>query len=412
MNEFYNFCIAQDNKPKTMINYLRNLRKLALFTKKSFKNVTKKDIVNFLANLRYSKNTSWGKEGEIVSINYQNEVRVTLKKFFKWLYNTGKGYPKVVDWIETHRRKLNSKLPEEMITLQEVKAMIDKASFTRDKAIISVLYESGCRAGEVLSLQIKHLTFDRYGAVIMVNGKTGMRRIRLVDSSPYLRKWFNEHPYKEDPEKHLFIDLGNRTFGKGMGYFDLLWLVKTLAKRAGIKKRIYPHLFRHSRLTELAKIFTEQELKVWSGWTGSSYMPRIYVHLSGEDIEKKYLEKLGVITPEEIEKEKVEKEVLRPRKCPHCEEINPATSKFCNKCSLPLDIKTAIEGEMQYQSSIANPDIINVVWDLLKLFKPKNKEAERKINKLLKKYGMEYFRKIKMDGKFVPMLDQSEKKSS
>ncbi|MEM5766564.1 MAG: hypothetical protein QXD43_03350 [Candidatus Aenigmatarchaeota archaeon] len=123
-----------------------------------------------------------------------------------------------------------------------------------------------------------------------------MRRIRLIDSVPDLQLWVNHHSYKDNPEMPLFIDIGAYVGGRQLGYYALLHIVKVLAAKAGINKRVYPHLFRHFRLTELAKLFTEQELKVLAGWVGSSYMPRIYVHLSGADVEKKLLMLNGKLT--------------------------------------------------------------------------------------------------------------------
>ncbi|MGA2789578.1 MAG: site-specific integrase [Candidatus Bathyarchaeia archaeon] len=49
----------------------------------------------------------------------------------------------------------------------------------RDKALISVLYESGCRIGEILSLKIRN-KFDNNCSVLIVNGKTGQHRVRLI----------------------------------------------------------------------------------------------------------------------------------------------------------------------------------------------------------------------------------------
>lgn len=43
--------------------------------------------------------------------------------------------------------------------------------------------ESCCRIGEILSLKIKNIQFDEYGIVLTVNGKTGMRRVRIIDSA-------------------------------------------------------------------------------------------------------------------------------------------------------------------------------------------------------------------------------------
>ncbi len=65
----------------------------------------------------------------------------------------------------------NRKLPEEILTEEDIRKMINAAYNTRDKAIVSVLYESGCRVGEFLCMKIKNVQFDRYGAIIVVCGK-------------------------------------------------------------------------------------------------------------------------------------------------------------------------------------------------------------------------------------------------
>ncbi|WP_083754945.1 tyrosine-type recombinase/integrase [Methanococcoides burtonii] len=55
--------------------------------------------------------------------------------------------------------------------------MIVSATNLCDKAFIATLYETGARIGEMDSLQIKNIRFDDLGAVLMVNRKTGMRRV-------------------------------------------------------------------------------------------------------------------------------------------------------------------------------------------------------------------------------------------
>ncbi|MFQ6115429.1 MAG: hypothetical protein ACE5NG_15320, partial [bacterium] len=117
-------------------------------------------------------------------------------------------------------------------------------------------------------------------------------------------------------------------------------ILKRLAKRAEIKKRVYPHLFRHSIATQWAKEFTETELKILGGWCRHSKMTQVYLHLSGADVEQKLLEKRGLIKKAALKKRE---EVLKPKECPRCQETNPATAKFCLRCSLVLDQKTALQ---------------------------------------------------------------------
>ena len=217
-----------------------------------------------------------------------------IKYFFKWLNNSDE-YPSNVKWIKTSVKNKNRKLPTDLLTLDEIKAMA-KAGNPMERAFIMVLYESACRIGEILNLKIKDVSIDQYGSALMVDGKTGMRRIRLIDSSPDLVMWIDKHPKKHERNSYLFIQNHSKTDCKGLT--DVGTILKNLVMKTGIKKHVHPHLFRHSRLTELARDFSESELKVIAGWSGNSNMAGVYIHLSGGDIEKKMLERRGLLNKE------------------------------------------------------------------------------------------------------------------
>ncbi len=106
----------------------------------------------------------------------------------RWL---GKG--ETVDWMKIKQPK-NSTLPEEVLIEDEIKRMVEAAITTRDKAFVLALYESGARIGEFLPLKLKHVNFDRHGAVFRVTGKTGDHSIRLVASALALQRWIEEQP--------------------------------------------------------------------------------------------------------------------------------------------------------------------------------------------------------------------------
>ena len=62
---------------------------------------------------------------------------------------------------------------------------------------------------------------------------------------------------KDDPEALLWIKLSGNKKGNPVDYNDLRMQIKKIAKRAGIKKRIYPHIFRHARATKLLQEVSE-----------------------------------------------------------------------------------------------------------------------------------------------------------
>ena len=63
--------------------------------------------------------------------------------------------------------------------------------------------------------------------------------------------------------------------------------LKQIARDAGIQKRVFNHMLRHGSATRNAKFLTDSELKVMYGWSMSSKMPTVYVHLSGKDLDDK-----------------------------------------------------------------------------------------------------------------------------
>jgi len=132
-----------------------------------------------------------------------------------------------------------------------------------------------------LGLRIKNIIFDEYGAVLLVNGKTGFRRVRIIESVPLLKQWLKYHPFSKNQDSPLWFDKG-----KFMLSDTSRKIIKRIAKKAGINKKIDHQLFRKSRATELSNYLTEPQLREFMGWSPSSTMPSIYVHLSRRDVDK------------------------------------------------------------------------------------------------------------------------------
>ena len=105
------------------------------------------------------------------------------------------------------------------------------------------LYEGGFRIGELLGLQIKHVSFDNNGAQVTVAGKTGMRRVRIIASAPLLSDWIEAHPRKDDPSGPLWPGIGTLGRGEPIDYEAVRMMLIRVAGRAGIKKAINPHVF-------------------------------------------------------------------------------------------------------------------------------------------------------------------------
>lgn len=345
IENFSRYLFAEGLSLGRIIKYLIQIRKIAEGLRKPFSELTKEDILDIVQKIERRKDyTEWTK----------HDYKLTLKKFFKFLKGT-EDYPEEVKWIRltTHN---NNQLPEELLTEDEVKLMADVARTPRDKALILVLYESGCRIGELLSIKIRNVRFDEYGAVLTVTGKTGMRRVRIIASAPALATWLDNHPFKGKPDSPLWVSIGTRNRDGLLKYRAVSEVLKKVAKEAGINKRVYPHLFRHSRATKLANYLTEAQLKQHFGWVQSSDMASIYVHLSGRDVDKALLKLHGIEVNDEEREEQ-----FNVRECLRCKAKNSPIAKFCNTCGLPLDLKTAMELEKrkkEFIKTVITPEVI------------------------------------------------------
>ena len=293
---------------------------------KCFDKVERGDLERFV--IEVDSNNKWSEWTK-------SDFKRITKFFFRWLINNRLegDYPELVKWIKAKLKKNKQKVPEEILTQEEIELLASKASNPRDKALVLVLYETGCRISEFLNMRIKDITFDQYGCYILVSGKTGWRRVRVIKYSKDLLGWLDIHPLKNDPEAYVWISLND--FRKMITPNGVSSLLKRLAKKTGITKPVHPHAFRHARATHLAKLLPEAVMKEYFGWTQDSRMASVYYHLSGKDVDEALLKAYGY-KPKEIEARPT-----RLRVCPNCGEVNTFLAHFCKRCNAPLDLSIA-----------------------------------------------------------------------
>ncbi|MFX0204061.1 MAG: tyrosine-type recombinase/integrase [Candidatus Hodarchaeota archaeon] len=333
--DFKQDCFSNGLSKGRVVKYVYYLIKLSKWLEKDFVSASLEDIKSLVLKIEESPYVDFSKK----------ELKTTVKKLYKWLRQTDE-YPPEVEWIRPGNKRIaRMKLPEELLTEDEIKAMVRASQKERDRGLVATLYESGCRIGELLFLKLRHISFDEYGAQILVEGKTGTRRIRLISSVPYLHEWLNKHPYPENSDSFVW----STSNGKALSYNRASYILSSLGKRAGIRKKIYPHLFRHSRATYLANHLTEAQMKEVFGWVQASDMAAIYVHLSGRDVDNALLRVYG------IDKDETRKEsTLKPQVCERCHGQNSYSNTFCSKCGYALDESTKlgiIKNEMEREKA-------------------------------------------------------------
>jgi integrase/ribosomal protein L40E len=351
--KYYQSRVAEGLSLARIIKCLSTLRLISQSLRKPFSKATKDDIVDLIAKIEQRKISEWTKR----------DYKIVLKRFYKW-FRDSENYPSEVRWIRATNNVPNKLQKKDLLTWEEVQKIVDCATSIRDKAFIWVYFESMRRLGEILSLKIGNIEFDDLGARLVVNGKIGRDNARVIASAPLLASWLNIHPLRDNPDAPVWVTLNRKEKYKQIAYSAVRSMLKDCAQRAGIKKRVWLYLIRHSRITPASKVLSYALLCSTAGWKQGSKMPSVYIHLAGEDVDEAQCMLNGVANVEKRE------EMPRPKVCKRCNTKNSPDSKFCNKCGFPLDYETAIkidEAREKVDSLmnelIRNPKVLNALLE-------------------------------------------------
>jgi integrase len=295
--------------------------------------------------------TEWVEDRDIAGPT-KDDYRTATRVFYRWEHHrdkagTGLGsgeYPKKADWINTNAHSSgDEKLPDDLLSEEDVIELLSAAKNHRTKALMSLLWETGARIGELIDRNISDIREHEYGLQIVIEGKTGERRLPLISSVPHLREWMEKHPEGNSKKAPLWIDVQDQDHGnesetiEQVDYHALKKDIERTADRTDIDKPVNFHHWRHSRATDLAGDFTEAQMCEWFGWVQGSDMPAKYIHMSGRDIDSAYGELHDRVKEEEQEKK------MKPKECNRCGRENGAEERFCGRCGSPLDPKTSLE---------------------------------------------------------------------
>lgn len=334
---------AHGVKPASLHAQANHIRKFLQFLDdRPVETTTKDDVLAFVSEDRTVRFYRHGVSREVVMRESTRAARIVqVRAFLKWLRRTpGRAYPPEVEWLQPNRKAQSRVVdPAELLTPKEVKAMVQAHDHPQDRAIVSVLYESGMRASEFVSLTLGNVAVDDHGEAVLALSKaspglkTGPRRVPLLDSVVYLQAWLDAHPRKGDASAALWISRADRNPGDPLTANALWRIIKKGAERAAIKKRVYPHVFRHSRATEAVRLgYPDAITKKLFGWTARSDTPSVYQHVNDEDVREFARRVAGKSRARAAER------ALEPRVCARCEKVNAATADFCarKECGRPL----------------------------------------------------------------------------
>ena len=250
VNEFKNYLKLERSLSNNSIDaYLLDIRKLTSFisenysTSLSIENINVSIIESFIKYLFKSESSTYS-QARIVS---------GLKSFFNYLLLEEKIDINPMELIDAP--KLVRKLPE-TLSIQEIEIIInavdlDSKEGMRNKAILETLYSCGLRVSELVNLKVQNLFLDI--GFIKVLGKGMKERLVPIGTkaaeciSLYMNEYRKSINISEGFEGYLFINRRGKNLTRNMIFI----IVKDLVKKAGLKKNISPHTFRHSFATHL-----------------------------------------------------------------------------------------------------------------------------------------------------------------
>ena len=194
-----------------------------------------------------------------------NEYKRDLRHFLRMI-----GKDDLAAKIRCKEPKDNELTRDNLLTVDEVLKLVSVAMNERGPALIMCHLDLGCRPEELLTLTVGDFVRDAWGIKVELRrSKTFIRGPHLSFSLPYIARWLEVHPLKDDPNVPMWIDLNKLRVGVVAPIDNDAYrrILDRLFKRAGIKrrKRFTPYNFKHTSITMWSVVLTEQQLSKRSG---------------------------------------------------------------------------------------------------------------------------------------------------
>ncbi|MFH0752923.1 MAG: site-specific tyrosine recombinase/integron integrase [archaeon] len=226
MQEFIDTLKLRGLSPKTISAYTYHAGKFLKQTGKTRLNTTNKDIKDYLISL--------------INNGYcSNTIRIIQAALISYFPNI-----KIEDLPKPKKHK---PLPK-VLSKQEIKGMIAATTNLKHRLIIKILYSTGIRVSELVNLKKQDINTER-NTVLVNSGKGNKDRITLLSTGikeELLKYALQNH------EEYLFQGRGKRYPVK-----TIQKILDTARKKAGITKKVTPHMMRHSFATHLLEQGTD-----------------------------------------------------------------------------------------------------------------------------------------------------------
>lgn len=196
-----------------------------------------------------------------------------LKSLFRWAADEGICYPNPAAKLK--EPKQGTRLPKAM-NEEEIETLRVACRSSLEHALVEVLFTTGCRIGEIYQLNRSSIDWESRSIIVRGKGDKEREVYFNVKCAIWLRKYLRE---RDDHDPALFV---TERAPRRMSIAQMRYVLKRIAKRAGLEVNVYPHKLRHSYATHLLN--NGAPIEAIQSFLGheKAETTRIYAHLSGE----------------------------------------------------------------------------------------------------------------------------------
>jgi site-specific recombinase XerD len=223
-----------------------------------------------------------GKRGQLLSRHTVHQYVRVIRQFLKWCRKEGE---------DVHGNPQLPRLPQpiiDVLTREEIDQLETAVPTERDKLIIRLLADTGIRVGELCGLEGDDIiTAQDRRSFLKIRGKGSKERLVPL-TPPLIRRIDRYRRARPDDARSQRVFLAARKDRYGeyapLTRSGVLQLLRHAADRAGITRRVNPHLFRHSFATEaLRRGMNPVQLAQLLGHSGLRMIEQVYAHLNAAD---------------------------------------------------------------------------------------------------------------------------------
>lgn len=265
METFKRYLLSKRYSPNTIKTYSEALKSFLTFCNtKAIKEISNEDVIAY--NNDYILKNKF-------SSSYQNQIVNAIKLFFKIVKETA------IEIDKIHRPKREKVLPN-VLSKEEIKAILEAPKNLKHKAMLSMIYSCGLRRSELLNLKPNDIDSKRN--VVIIRQSKG-KKDRITPLSPKILALLRAYYKEYSPKVYLFEGQEKNTQYSARSLEEVL---KKSVKLALINKPVTLHWLRHSYATHLLESGTDLRYIQELLGHNSSKTTEIYTHVSTKNIQQ------------------------------------------------------------------------------------------------------------------------------